>query len=337
MQPRSLGRLLRWGLSLGLLGLSVVVAAQITDWTAFVEVLGRTAYEWLWVFLPVILGAHLLRAWRWQLLVRAALGRLPGLGNAFSAVMVGYAVNSIVPRAGELVRPYVLSRREGLSLATLLSTVAVERLLDVATLALLLLVASTLFAERLTSIVERSGGVSSVLVSLGVLALVVAALVSIRRWGGWLLRWMHTRLPSTVQRGSKLLQELAAGVAVLRQPRLYVPLLLQTLLLWFSYWAPLYGLFWVCSLPLGPAEAFQVLVVSAVAISIAPTPSAAGVYHVAVQLALVELFAIPPAEALAYAVIAHGLNTAVALVVGGLCWLWEQLRPVGAKLATGPD
>ncbi|MDW8225520.1 MAG: lysylphosphatidylglycerol synthase transmembrane domain-containing protein, partial [Bacteroidota bacterium] len=296
--------LLRWGLSLAVLVLSFWLALRLTDWGAFVEELARVPLARLWVLLPVILAAHLLRAWRWRLMLRAALERPPKLGNAFSAVMIGYAVNALLPRAGELVRPYILSRRERMPLAMLLSSVIAERLVDVMTLVALLLAGGIAFAEQAFAVVGVDGirAVVSVAVTFAVVVVLVMALASARRWGGWLLRWLRQRAPEMAQRGVRVLEELRAGVLSLRRLRFFAPMVALTLAMWFCYWLPLYGLFWVCSLPLGPAAAFQVLVVSAVAISVAPTPSAAGVYHVAVQLTLVELFAVPSAEALVYAV-----------------------------------
>lgn len=317
----------RWGISLGVLSLCVVAAFQLTEWRAFVQALGSVAYERLLLLAPVVVAGHVVRAGRWQLLVKATLGRSPRLWNTFSAVMIGYAVNALLPRVGEVVRPYVLSRREGFPLASVLSTVVVERFLDVLTLVVLVLVGVIVFQRELSAVAGgQERAVVSSFVALCLICGVLVLLWSARHWGrrvtGWVSRWW----PAAARWGERLLEELSAGVAVVQQPRLYAPLLGWTVALWFCYWLPLYGLFWVFSLPLGPGVAFQLLVISAVAIAVAPTPSGAGVYHVAVQLALMEFFAVPAAEALAYAVISHGASTVVALLLGGFFWLWENAR-----------
>ncbi len=324
MQPHNLGRTLwRWGWRLAVVALSFWLALRATEWQAFVAALREVPYGSLGLFVPVIVLSHLVRAWRWQWMVRAAIGRAPRLGSAFAAVMVGYAVNALVPRLGELVRPYALSRREQIPMATLLSSVVAERLLDVVTLALLVVGGGVLFAGRFSSALGGHGGV---LLSLAVAGVAVALLATLQRWGGLILRWLRPRLPGIAQHGERLIEEFRAGVRPLGQLRVYGPVGALTILLWFLYWVPLYGLCWLLELPLGPVEAFQILLVSAVAISVAPTPSAAGVYHVTVQMALVELFAVPAATALAYATLAHGVNTLVSLAVGGVCWLWLQPR-----------
>jgi len=51
--------------------------------------------------------------------------------NLFSAVMVGYAINNVTPRGGELVRPYILARREKISKSAVFGTIIVERVIDI--------------------------------------------------------------------------------------------------------------------------------------------------------------------------------------------------------------
>lgn len=319
-------QLLRWGISLGVFGASLWLALRMTDWEAFLEALRRAQSVWLWGLVLMVLLSHLLRAWRWRLLLQAALGCAPRILDAFAAVMIGYAVNALLPRAGELVRPYVLSRRAGMPLAAVLSSVVVERFLDVVTLVLLGALGGLLFAEHLSRI--GAGGwqlVGSLLLALAIALGGVGVLARAQWWGRLLLRWLR-RWQSVQEQGERVLAELQQGIAVFGQRRLFSPVALLTGAMWGCYWLPLYGLCWIFGLPLGPLEAFELLVISAVAIAVAPTPSAAGVYHVTVQVVLVELFGVGPGEALAYAVVAHGLSTVLVLLVGGLCWMYVRLR-----------
>ena len=50
---------------------------------------------------------------------------------AFRATVIGFAASFLLPaRAGEVIRPYVLARREGLSAPAAFATIILERLLD---------------------------------------------------------------------------------------------------------------------------------------------------------------------------------------------------------------
>lgn len=72
------------------------------------------------------------------------------LQDLFSAVMVGYTANNIIPRSGEVLRPYVLARRVGVSSALVLASVIAERMVDVLQLAVFLVLA-VMFLPELTA------------------------------------------------------------------------------------------------------------------------------------------------------------------------------------------
>jgi len=81
--------------------------------------------------------AHFVRGWRWQFLLRPIKERT-SLWIAFKAVMAGYAMNNVIPRAGELIRPAMASVEENMPFAGTLATIIVERIFDVIALGLLL-------------------------------------------------------------------------------------------------------------------------------------------------------------------------------------------------------
>ncbi len=81
----------------------------------------------------VTLGGFWLRAVRWRYFIDA--GRPLRIGSLFSATMIGFMANNVLPfRLGEFIRPWALARREKLSKTTLLATVVVERVVDMMTL-----------------------------------------------------------------------------------------------------------------------------------------------------------------------------------------------------------
>ena len=93
----------------------------------------------------VVLAAlitYLLRAWRWGYLL-APMARVP-LGELFSATCIGFMTGLVVPRAGEIVRPYLVARRHPVSISAGFATIILERLFDLLTV--LILFALYLFA-----------------------------------------------------------------------------------------------------------------------------------------------------------------------------------------------
>jgi len=92
---------------------------------------------WIAVAALVNFVTYPLRTLRWQYLL-APVGRVR-FWPALSATIIGFAASVILPaRAGELLRPYLLARRERLSATSAFATVVLERVLDLVTVLLLL-------------------------------------------------------------------------------------------------------------------------------------------------------------------------------------------------------
>jgi hypothetical protein len=92
---------------------------------------------WLLLALASMFVNLAIRSWRWQYLLEP-LGAV-SFGNSFRATAVGFAASAVLPaRAGEVIRPYFLSRRENVSATGAFATVILERVLDMITVLALL-------------------------------------------------------------------------------------------------------------------------------------------------------------------------------------------------------
>ncbi len=86
-------------------------------------------YWWLIPGVAVYFFGVWARTWRWHYMLRA-IKPIP-LGRLFPVVCIGYMGNNIYPaRIGELLRAYVLRRKEGVSISASLATIIVERIFD---------------------------------------------------------------------------------------------------------------------------------------------------------------------------------------------------------------
>src|SRR5690242_1391340 len=117
------------------------LAFQGQDFGKIGQALGEANYWWL---LPA-LGAYFLgvyvRAIRWHYL----LGPLKKVSvkRLFPVVVIGYMANDVLPvRMGEVVRAYVLGKRENVSKTGTLATIVVERIMDGITMLLFLATAA---------------------------------------------------------------------------------------------------------------------------------------------------------------------------------------------------
>jgi uncharacterized protein (TIRG00374 family) len=90
----------------------------------------RTANYW-WIIPGVVIyffGVWA-RTWRWHYMLRPI--KAVSLLRLFPVVVIGYMGNNVYPaRAGELIRAYVLRKKEAVSISASLATVIVERIFD---------------------------------------------------------------------------------------------------------------------------------------------------------------------------------------------------------------
>ena len=121
----------------------LALALYGVDLTNILEAFREADYRYLLPLIVLVLGSNLLRAWRWQILVEAlptpsdrdgTPQKRPGrmLEASFSSVMIGYMVNYVAPRMGEVARTANLSARSDYRFSSLFGTVVSERIFDTA-------------------------------------------------------------------------------------------------------------------------------------------------------------------------------------------------------------
>jgi glycosyltransferase 2 family protein len=118
------------------------------DWSLFSSTLVRMRWPWLLVAAFLSLATYYGRALRWAVMIRG-LNRQPNVWRLFSATAVGFTAIILFGRAGELVRPYLISVKEKVSFSSQLAAWVIERICDL--LAALLIIGSAL------ALVGRSG------------------------------------------------------------------------------------------------------------------------------------------------------------------------------------
>jgi glycosyltransferase 2 family protein len=239
-----------------------------------------------WMFLAVMaltLGSFWVRALRWRSLL--AGGREIPLASLFSATMIGFMTNNLLPfRLGEFVRPWVLARRERCSMSMALATIVVERVVDMLTLLAILggtLLVHPIRAGSEAARLTQAGAGTLIALTIGLTLLLIA----LERMPGPSLRLIRSlagRLPARhrgrVVRG---LEHFLEGLGLFSD----VPRLLWVLLLSLV----MFGCFGVAvqlcmeafGLHLPWYAGFLVLVISAIAIMAPAAPGYIGTMNLA--------------------------------------------------------
>lgn len=270
--------------------------------------------------------SHVARAMRWQIVLRP-LKRRTSAWLAFKATIAGYAMNNLIPRSGEIVRPYIMSRGEQIPMAGTLASVIVERLTDVLALAGLIVFSLLSFESRVTNVFPMFTG--SIIWGLaGMLVLLIGFILvffSERRTEqlvGLIARPFSAKIGEKIGRIGR---DFSKGLRGLERGAI-LPLLLGTVAIWV-----LYGLSMYVSLKGfgGPAmsaltlrDAFLLLTLSGIAFTI-PTPGGLGSYDALITTGLSMIFGVPPSIALAYAVATHALSY-ISTTLIGLVFLFQE-------------
>jgi uncharacterized protein (TIRG00374 family) len=267
-----------------------------------------------------------LRAVRWLALLRP-LGR-PRLRTTFRTTVIGFTATFLLPgRIGEVLRPYLLARQDGLTFTASFATVIIERLLDVATVLVLFAVSIQLLTVDIGPELEAA----SLVVGAGALAALVLLFLMAghpERLGRWAAR-LGARLPKkAADMLGHLVQTFAEGLVVMRRPSDLLAAALWSVPVWVSIGAGIWLTSHAFDLTLSFVGAFLVVGYLAVGVS-APTPGGAGGFHVMYKLALTQFFGADPSVAAAAAIILHAISF-VPVTFLGLFFMWQDGLTLGS-------
>ena len=126
----------------------VLILAALFSMSGFSEIfsiLKNVSFFWLLLSCGAILSTFILRTWRWSVLLRTA-GYVVPRDTVFKCIMFGWLLNYLLPaRVGDIARGVALKTTERAPLGMSLSTIVLERAIDMVTLAFLLGISAALF------------------------------------------------------------------------------------------------------------------------------------------------------------------------------------------------
>ncbi|MDP4855643.1 MAG: flippase-like domain-containing protein, partial [Schleiferiaceae bacterium] len=107
------------------------------DLKAVGQEMGSAKLEWIGLSMLVGLGAVVSRGMRWKLVLDSMGYRSTSWRTSY-AIGIGYLINMVFPRAGEVARATALRRSDKIPVDVLLGTIIVERLIDLIIVSILL-------------------------------------------------------------------------------------------------------------------------------------------------------------------------------------------------------
>lgn len=125
-----------------------------TSWDIFKETLGKVNYFWIVLSLILSFSTLLSRSARHKYLLEP-IGYKAKFWHRYHALMIGYVVNYLIPRAGEASRASMLYRSDKIPFSKTLGTIIAERVFDLVMLGLVVLFAFILSFDDLIAIKDQ--------------------------------------------------------------------------------------------------------------------------------------------------------------------------------------
>jgi uncharacterized protein (TIRG00374 family) len=263
--------------------------------------------------LAVIAVQVTLRAFRWRLLLPSPRdGRQLKVRRIVPVLLVGYLGNTVLPaRLGEVIRAYLVARREDLEVAGAFGSVVLERVLDTATLACMAFLAAV--AIDAPTWIQQGTGIAALVAGGATIALVVVGpgpLVSA-------IHWLTTRLPgsSRLEPVALPLEAFVRGIGRPARSRAIVLAAGISAVCWIGDAA----IFWLVARSIGvqidPMAALVVAAVTVLGTALPSAPGYVGTFELAAS-ATARALGVAATPALALAVLAHAM-TVLVLAIGG--------------------
>jgi len=262
----------------------------------------------------------MLRSVRWRALLDAPDDTT--IPKTFSALMIGYLANNILPvRLGDLVRVVVLAQSTKLSRSRILSTVLMERLLDIAMVVLLL--AGVTLLGPLPAWLRSAALITGIVALIGfaVVGFIVVAGVGITETMSRVLPFLP---PALVARLSIWSSEFSHGVRQFRRPSIAVAIFVRTLAIWLSELLIIMAVGRAFEIPLQPLDAGLLMLFSLFSSFIPALPGQVGTFEAAMLLGL-EFLRLGSSSALAFALCLHAVLLVGTSLLGLICLLWSGL------------
>ncbi|WP_424962167.1 lysylphosphatidylglycerol synthase transmembrane domain-containing protein [Ekhidna sp.] len=265
--------LLKTLISIGLAGLLLYLVFRNIEWTEFWRRAKTVDYTWVIASILLSIVAYVARAYRWNILLEP-LGYQLKTSRTTLAVLVGYLANLAFPRLGEITRCGVLKRNDDVAVPSSLGSVVTERIIDVLTLLVLILISLIVESERLFTFLRTAYS------DLQIPTYIVISMIAFALIGVIALIIFIKRQDKLKGKFAVLIKSFIAGFLSLKDIKKPIGFVVSTVVLWVVYYLMSYII--IFSLPetahLGLGAGFMLLITGGIALSL-PVQSGFGTYH----------------------------------------------------------
>jgi uncharacterized protein (TIRG00374 family) len=233
--------------------------------------------------------------------------------NLFGAVMIGYGVNCVIPRLGEVYRGLFIGRWEGISRTTMFGTVIIERIIDIGSFAFASLISVYIFSGNLFG--EVVWLKASLMIGFGLIFFITILIVFMvkyeQKFGFAIVKLLRKFNKKLSEKFSELFSTLVSGLSSIQDGKSIFIITFYTALILFLYALNSYFGFFMLDMQnygnIDFAMAWVFMTISAYGVII-PTPGGTGSYHIISIFVLTQLYNFEYELGAAYALLTHFLS-----------------------------
>lgn len=311
-------------LSIGLAVLFLYFAFADVNFNEVLNLVSEASIFWIIIFIVFTLAGHYIRALRWKIILNSVKADTK-MKNLFGALMIGYGVNCVTPKLGEVTRAIMIGKYENLSRTSMFGTVIVERVIDIITLGASVLISAFIWSENLYEIfpwLEATLYISAAALVF-VLILIYLSVKFKERFYGYLLKLINKISKKLAERMEYIFEMLLQGFTALKGTKNYILTLVTTVIMILIYALTSYfGFFMLHMQSISEvtfAMAWIVMSISSIGVVI-PTPGSTGSYHALAKNTLVLLFGFGETISAAYAFLTHIVSYILFILVALLMY-----------------
>jgi len=310
----------KWFIFLVLCAIGAIVAYRAAgwkfDWSLVFSTIRNIRWGWLILSVAFTLFTSVIRAVRWQELLSPI--KKVAFSPTFTTTVMGFSAIFVFGRAGELVRPLWLARREKISVTASFATIIVERFVDST-----MLIGIFAWALLTVKVSSESGNDLALMKHaawyiVGVSAGAIALLFLLRSNVELVVRYIP--FPKI----ASLVENFGHGLSFLQNGRSFAIVVFHSVVLWITIalqaWLTLKGMNFAL-----PFAATTLVMVGAAIGSVAQIPGIGGGFQVAFAFCMTKFFRIPAEAALSAAMIGYLTNNLPTLAATIPCMLKEGL------------
>ncbi len=306
-------------ISVGLAVLFLYLAFSDVNFSEVMELVSQASILWVIIFAASIMLGHYVRALRWKFILHSVKPDVK-MWNLFGALMIGYGVNCVTPKLGEVTRAIMIGRYENLSRSSMFGTVIVERVIDIISLGSAVLISAFIWSASLYEAfpwLEAALYISAII--LFVILLIIYLSVKLKeKFYGYVIKLMGKISSKLAERLGYIFEMLIQGFTSLKGTKNFVLTFITSIIILFIYGLTSYLGFFMLDMQSGNNVTFAmgwiVMSISAIGVVI-PTPGATGSYHALAKSTLVLLFGFGETISAAYAFLTHIISYFLFILV----------------------